>query len=775
MTKSKNTVTSHEIDKGLYLIEAVLDSGTPAKPVETSTNHVAVIDCSGSMYNDLPRIRQQLKAKLPKMMREGDTLSLIWFSGKGEFGALLEAEPVATLTDLNDVNKAIDRWLKPNGLTGFKEPIAEVEKLVARVGKKNKNPFALFFMSDGCDNQWNRADILKTVEQTAGGLAASVFVEYGYYADRPLLAAMAEKAGGAHIHADAFDKYEVSFEAALQRRPVGGKRVEVSIEGDVIGGFAYALTSDGEITAFEAGAGKAVVGEDVRKLYYLSPTKAGTVEATISMRARNATLGQQEPEILGPVYAALSMFAVRMKPEIVFPILKALGDVKFIESFSQCFGKQKYSEFMDAAKLAAFDAKQRYVNGWDPKRVPPDDAFTVLDLLNLLEEDEGSRLLLEHPDFKYSRISRARVDADENLTADEQLALEVVRNQMAGEKNAKKLKEYQAEIDKILATKRDALKFVANPAPDGYAISGLVWNESQPNVSIRVRKAGTVDLSSRDEAKKYKIPSSFDTFIYRTYAIVQNGLVNVEKLPVIVSGSTWDTLKKAGVKFETGSIVGPDKTVIVIDVKALPIINRKMVKATSAKDLITLEYELTQKRAAQKVYSGTYKEKFPGAKLAGFASTYGDDGAAWLKDQGFTEYSGFAPKSTQATSTDFIVGKELNVKLKGLSTLPSVKDVRGGKKTGAGAFMDAVITDMDAWLKKNPEKLHEKWLEGKTKSTTSETRGLLYQAAQIKWSILVGQVWCSEFKTLDEDTLTVKIGGANVEGKIELREIEIKV
>jgi hypothetical protein len=146
-----------------------------------------------------------------------------------------------------------------------------------------------------------------------------------------------------------------------------------------------------------------------------------------------------------------------------------------------------------------------------------------------------------------------------------------------------------------------------------------------------------------------------------------------------------------------------------------------------------------------------------------------------LKDQGFTEYSGFAPKSTQATSTDFIVGKELNVKLKGLSTLPSVKDVRGGKKTGAGAFMDAVITDMDAWLKKNPEKLHEKWLEGKTKSTTSETRGLLYQAAQIKWSILVGQVWCSEFKTLDEDTLTVKIGGANVEGKIELREIEIKV
>lgn len=288
MTKSKIEATSYEIEKGLYLIrQAIAKGDAKPKAVETPTNHIAVIDCSSSMYGDLPRIREQLKKKLPTLLKDGDTFSMIWFSGRGEFGALIEAEPVATLADLNDVNKAIDRWVRPVGLTGFKEPLVEVEQLVSRVGKKNKNPFALFFMSDGCDNQWNRADILKVVEKTAGALASATFVEYGYYADRPLLAAMAEKAGGVHIHADAFDKYESVFEAAMQKHPMGGKRIEVSVGGDPIGGFAYAL-ADFEITTFSVNGGKVVVPEEIPTLWYLSPTAVGTTAEKLGEIAKRS-------------------------------------------------------------------------------------------------------------------------------------------------------------------------------------------------------------------------------------------------------------------------------------------------------------------------------------------------------------------------------------------------------------------------------------------------------------------------------------------------------
>ncbi len=779
MSKSKIEATSYEIEKGLHLVKQAIAKGVKPKAVETSTNHVAVIDCSGSMSYELPKIREQLKKKLPKLLKDGDTFSMIWFSGRGEFGALIEAEPVASLADLNDVNKAIDRWLRPVGLTGFKEPLAEVEQLVTRVGKKNKNPFALFFMSDGCDNQWPRAELLKVVEKTAGVLASATFVEYGYYADRPLLAAMAEKAGGVHIHADAFDRFEPVFEAAMQKRPLGGKRIEVDVGGDPIGGFAFAL-ADGEITTYDVSTGTGAVPEDTTMIWYLSPTVVGQAHTQpLSVLADVAKGLGAETAAPNAAYAAMSLFAVRMKPDVVYPILKATGDVRFINAFSICFGKQKYSEFMDEAKRAAFVQAAQFLEGRDPNKVPADDAFTVLDLLRVLAADDATRVLLTHPEFKYSRISRGRVDADENLTADEQEQLEAIRTKMAGEKSAAKLKVLQTEIDTILAAKRDALKFVPDEADDGYPISNLVYNECSPNVSVLVKKTGKVDLSARPDHAKFKIPSEFKTHIWRNYAIISHGLVNVEKLPVVISDATWQKLKNAGVDIETGSMVGKNTTVAIINVKPLPIINRQMVKAVSAKDIITMEWSLLQARAAQKVYKAYQDELFPGVKLQGYADLYTVDGATWLKEQGLTS-NGFSPKSVQADSKDFIMGKELDIKIKGCSKLDSVKAVREKivakkKLNPCDTFMSNAITEVDDFLQKNPKNLHEKWLTGQAQVQIAKTRGLIYQAAQIKFGIIVGQVWFTEFKSLDENQMTVKLDGQDVVGTCEMREIEIKV
>jgi hypothetical protein len=776
------STTSYEIEKGLYLVRQVTNNSAPtAKTVETPTNHIAVIDCSGSMAYDLPRIREQLKKKLPKLLREGDTLSIIWFSGKGQYGALLEGEPIATLKDLGDVNKQLDRWLRPVGLTGFKEPLQQVEATMQEVSKKNKNPFALFFMSDGCDNQWPREDILRVVGVVTGGtnstpcISSSTFVEYGYYADRPLLAAMAAKAGGVHIHADAFDKFDPVFETALQKHPVASKRIEVAVGGDPIGGFAYAL-ADFEITTFEASTGKVVVPEQTTEIWYLSPSKVGDAAPPVSSQSRRGVFGDDATPAAAAVYAAMSLYAVRMKPEIVYPILKATGDVRFINMFSACFGKQKYSEFMDSAKLAAFSEKSRWQDGYDPNKVPPDDAFTVLDLLRTLADDEHTRVMLSHPEFKYSRIGRGRLDADENLTADEQEQLEVIREKMSGEKNAVKLKALQVEIDTILASKRDALKFVADEAPTGYPIANLTYNECSPNISVLVKKTGIVDLVSRPDHAKYTIPAAFKTHIWRNYAIVSHGLVNVEKLPVNITEATYEKLKEAGVEMNP-PISGFGTT--VINVKPLPIINRKMVKAVSAKTIIELEWELLKARAAQKVYKAYQDELFPGVKLKGYIDLYTADGAVWLKDQGLTN-NGFSPKSTQADSKDFIMGKELEIKLKGCSKLDSVKAVREKitakkKLNPCDTFMSNAITEVDDFIKKNPKNLHEKWLTGQTQAQIAKTRGLIYQTAQIKFSVIVGQVWFTEFKSLDENTLTLKLDGQDVTGICEMREVEIKV
>jgi len=807
---------SYKVSANLYLVQSeVPKSGPPPKQVEVPTNHIVVLDCSGSMYSELPKIREQLKKRLPKLLKEKDTISLVWFSGRGEFGTLLEAEPVATLADLKDVNAAIDRWVKSIGLTGFKEPLEEVSRLIDRVGKKTKGSvFSLCFMSDGCDNQWSRAEILKTVEKAAGGLASATFVEYGYYADRPLLTAMAEKAGGQLIFAEDFDRYAPTFEAVMQRKVSGAPRIELKIPGDTIGGFAFSLAQD-ELTTYSVEGGAVHVPEDTGSIWYLSPAQVGSLD-TFGFQTGKAPSTLQEiskyisdgeafqraavETVLGAAYAAVSLFSVRMQPNVVYPLLKALGDVKLIEAFGGCFGKQKYSEFMEAAKNAAF-GKGRFENGWDPNKVPADDAFTVLDLLRVLASDEENRLLLDHKDFKYSRIGRGRVDASEVLTAEDQAEITKLTTEMTQTRDLNKVKEQMAKIATVTASKGPGLKFAAKDVKDtGYSISHLTFNEERPNCSILVRKEGTVDLSSRESSAPAgsKLPTNFETFIFRNYAIIRDGLVNVDKLPVRLTGGTVRALREQG--FPLSAVRNPSEETLeetvtrirkaanerevsfVIDLKALPVINRKMVQAVSAKILFEKEYDLCKARAAQKVYNTYKKEHFPKTSV-GFETTYGKDTATWLKEQGFTDYSGFSPKSVQMESTDFYMGKELHVSLKGLSSLPSLKEVKEkmakGKVNPAGALMVPYVEEVEGFLAsdiyKKAAEVFEAWLDGQQKAATSKVRGLLFDLAQVKFAIVVGQTWPVEFKSIEENSLKITVDGVEIEGKVEAKEVEIKI
>lgn len=794
--------TSSKIADGLHLVQQpVAKTAIPAKPAEIPTNHLLVTDCSGSMYGEIDRIRQQIKNKLPTLIGEQDTLTLIWFSGRGEYKTIVEAEPVRTMKDLSKVHTAIDQGLRARGLTGFKDPIEEVGRVVDRVAKTRPGSvFSLCFMSDGCDNQWGRAEILKAVEKTAGGLASATFVEYGYYADRPLLTAMAEKAGGSLIFAQAFDKFMPQIEAVLAKRPTGAKRVEVKIAGDAIGGFAFTLNNN-DLTTFSIESGKVSVPEDIKELWYISPSSIGTARTDVTAIAKTSSaLNGAKNEMVDAAYAALSLFSVRMQPNVVYPILKALGDVTYIEQFATCFGKQKYSEFMDVTKLAAFDPKLRFSKGYDPNKVPRDDAFTVLDVLRLLAGDEGNRVLLDHSEFKYSAIGRGRVDSSEQLTKEEQSEMDTLLEELkrAG-KDAKKIKTVNDKIAAITASKLPPLKFEADPAPDGYSIGSLTFNEDRPNVSFMVRKEGTVDISARlpDQFKGKKlgsIPEKFPSFIFRNYAVLKDGLVNIDKLPVRVSPETLAKLKSEGVVSDDDMLRDNSDT-YVIDLKALPAINRKMVKAASAKRLFEREFELTCARAAQKVYNAFKKEHFPGKKTESFDALYGADGATWLKEQGFTDYSGFGPKSVQAEATDFYMGKALELKLKGYSTIPSLNDFRKqatkGKLNAPAELMRPYVEEIDDFLKSpaylkaaDKDRVFEAYLDGQQKAATKRVREILFEMAQIKFAIVVGQVWFTEFSSIDENQLTVKVRRnptdpkspeIDVEGTVVMREVEIRI
>lgn len=754
-------VTSFKINDGLYLIRTAVASTNVVVNKPSNVNHVFVVDCSGSMAGDLPRMQDQIINKLPAMLTPGDTFSLIWFSGRGEYGTVLEVETVETLKDVKHISDVVRKWLRPVGLTGFVQPLELVAELIKDpepTGKFNSNPWSMTFLSDGCDNQWPQRNlILDALEKATNKLASVTIVEYGYYADRPFLAKMAERAGGQHVFAQDFRGYEPVLKSVLEKKDITNKRVEVTTAGDPIGGFAW-TAEYGEIVTHEIKALPDHTGvevpEGISTVFHLSSTPApgSLIPATESFMGTDTMFARG-------AYSALALFSLRGKPEIIFPLLKATGDVFFIDYFTNCFGKQRYSEFFQLATEATFDGMKRLIHGYNPNRVPAEDAFTIIDLLKLLAADEKNRVLLDHADFKYSRIGRARV------------------------------------------ANEDALKFEPKMLGGvaGYSVNNLVFNEDQPNISINVRKEGTVNLgpdATADVAAmldKANVPLDFETNVYRNYAIVKDGLVNVEKLPVLLHPDVAATLHACGVvPLRTESQAQIDGVAVeqyTLDLKNLPVINRNMVKNLSAEAFFQSHYRKMVAKAAQKVFGHFYKERV--SKKTGMTRTsesmeakYGTAAAAWLRERGLNDH-GFSPRTASAKVRDFYMGKELKVSLKGLSDLPSVpeaiealKKATDKKPARIGArLMKPFIEQVEQFIEANKgrEQIINAWLDGQQVLYRTAVRKALAEAAQSMICVVVGQTWFKEFATLDEKQLVIDTPDGKLQCTVDMREITIQI
>jgi hypothetical protein len=274
---------------------------------------------------------------------------------------------------------------------------------------------------------------------------------------------------------------------------------------------------------------------------------------------------------------------------------------------------------------------------------------------------------------------------------------------------------------------------------------------------------------------KGNVPDAFPTFIFRNYSIIKDGIVNVGVLPCKVSDITRNKLATA---IPANAFTASADGAILFDLTKIPVINRKMVKGASAKTLFELEFDGLKAAAAKKVYDTYKKENFP-RKSEGFTFLYGDEAATWLKDQGLTDYSGFSPKTTQAESKDVYMGKELKVSIKGLSSLPSLKDVKDkmakGKLNGAAALMAPYVDEVEAQLKKYGMPALEAWLDQKVKEAVKLRRSFLHRLAEIKFSVIVGQVWFNEFASLDENSMSISYAGHQLDCKVEMKEVEVKI
>lgn len=740
-------------------------------PKSLPTNFIFVIDVSGSMSGDLGDIRKQLKNKLPNLVKDNDTITVIWFSGRNDAGILMEDVEIKSLKSLQDINTAIDRFLKPIGLTAFHKPLVLAKEAIGRIKKSRSNGvFSLIFLTDGYNNDCSWSDVTKSLKELEPDLAGSTFVEYGYYADSSAIAKMAELVGGEKIEAERFDEYDVVFENKLQKTYGSSKKVLVDVPANNrIFDFVFTVSAANEIILYGVNDNQVLVPEDIISLYWFTNTPSSSFVFPY----------ENKPELNKLVYTSLYVLTEKLQNDYADDIFKVLGDKNLYEVFTNAYGKQKLFSFKNMVKECVFDNTKQFLKGQVANLVMDENAYCVMNFIDDLTSDEEALVYPMHEAFTYKRIGAKKVAVDTTELNESQKQL------LAGAKNVEELKKI---TDEIAANAQELVKFEYNDKTKGYPISNLVWSSDRANLSINVRYDGYIDLPKNNFGV-----DRIDTFIFRNYTIIKDGILNITSLPLTLSKETADKFKANGVSVIENIVTigknGEATYLYVVDFSMLPVINRKMVKSISAKKLGEMEFELLKIKGLAKAYKYYEELHFP-KKEGSFGNTYSEEATKWLTDLGITSYNGFAPKMVTEKGSDFYMAVELNTKIAKYSALPAVNAVlkkieKGIPLNAADDLLKPAIDDYETQINSNIYKsltdenlqkhILKNWLNGVNATINVQRKKLIQEIAQIKFSLILSKKWFTEFKSFEEDTLTQKIDGLDLTFKFELSEKEVNV
>jgi hypothetical protein len=744
-------IKTQKINGNLAINKIVLDKKTDADVVQSGKNVIVAIDVSGSMYNELPKIRQQLKNKIPNLIGLNDTISIIWFSGKNQAGVLKEGVKVQNLLDIQQLNDAIDRFLVPIGLTAFLPPVQLTETVIDNLSS-NGNYFSFIFLSDGYNNDSAWGDVVDALGKLESKVANATFIEYGYYADSDSLTEMSEIMGGEKIFSKDFDSYQEDFDKIVARKGSTKRAVDISdIKSKMLYQFLYVFDNENQtINVFSSkGKNEILVPENTEEIFFLTKNPVSSEYDDL-----NAT------EILATAY----VLAERLKYAHVEDILVMLGDVSLINQFSGAYGKQKLNELKDRLKEYTFDNSGLYKEGKVDNFVIDPKQYCFMDLIKDLQEGD-CKFYPYHEAFNYNRIGTKKVTKVE--------LSEETKQALAG---AKTLKEVTAITSELSAPE---FVYPDNAAEIGMSFNTLVWNQERANLSVQTRLDGKVKLPKN----KFGL-SEVDSFIYRNYTLVKDGVINVSEIPVKLDFGTFDKLKNRRLltklnepkKYNLGSF--DENEIYILDISTLPTINRSMAINQSAKALANLEFDLIRLQVNQK-YLKYLKDEEEKKNLVEKTSLWSVEATEWLNSIGVTENGGFAPKVEAIKSEDFYVAPVLKVKIEKTSTIPKITDFL--TKNASSKPLNIVETILKNRVEEVAETLKGDYsleaIEKIIKSVDKLRREYLTDIAKIKFGIILSRSWFKEFASLADNELSLQFDEVDGELKVtfDYKEDQIKL
>lgn len=258
------------------------------------------------------------------------------------------------------------------------------------------------------------------------------------------------------------------------------------------------------------------------------------------------------------------------------------------------------------------------------------DQFCLLDLLELLMTDDEAYFLPHHPAFQYKRIG-VKSDIVEGYPI-----------------------------------------FTSHDLP--VKLDQLTWHNSRLNLSILAKIDGEVKLPPND----FNL-TTINTFIYRNYTLIKDGILNISILPVLLSKATVKILMSHDIiKFE--------EEIYLLDLTSLPIINNKTCQnMTSAIILASQSMRKLQLECHLKVLK---------SRIVEIKELLASDKELYLASLGIKDGC-YSPPSQHQKEVTFEMVKAFTIKIQG-SLLPKVEDVMKGKKLNiCGLFMKEMLNVLD--------------------------------------------------------------------------------
>lgn len=707
--------------------------------VAPSVNHIFCVDISGSMYETLPKMRQQLKNKLPDLVGEGNTITIVWFSGPNECGILKEFVNVKNVSDLKALNNAIDTFLKPMGLTSFYEPIEVTNKLISSPLVKPDSLFNFIFMSDGGNNSHPWEEVMTEVHKLTGRVSGCTILEYGYWADTDKLQEMADAIGGQRVMAENFDEYEFVIENALLSKKTPMVEVDISeFKSQMVVPVLLEIDEESKsIRTYDIARRTSVyLPENTKGFYYLQKIKDGSNQII------------QSPQ----VYAFIYMAVCRQRYDLVEKLLKVVSDKRFIDLYSCAFGKQRLEDLKSELSDAVFDKSRRYIDGVDTEFRPNSNRYCILDLMDDILSSDKNLMMVCDPEFRYNRTS-AKSKQKIILTQKE---IQELSN------TTTKLK-----ADKILegAAKRE-VKVIYPDRNYGVSVSNLIWNEERANLSLQVRIPVTLELPENTHGL-----TTVDSSIFRNFTIIKDGILNVSSIPMRL---TDDIAKKLSRIPKLVTAV-TENGVCTLDLTSLPIVNKTRVESVRMDLLASYEVDLLKYRTYKK-YLGWLKKssKYLNTGEVTRISQLSSEVDEYLKSLGITDL-GYSPAMEKDYTGDFYMAPTLKSTISKFSSLPKIEDIMkkvadGKSLTVSQEYMRTLMDEIDSKIDNNDyrssvDTLYELY-DDYTKST-------IRKIAQSKFALILSRRWFCDKSGFDDNTCDVRVGDSDQTIKFEFRDQKI--